>query len=303
MKKLTKETKVLFICLGISILLISLAIVSGVRGVIGQALVISIFIIVLPQFFMRHKRYMEIKEMEEKFPSFLRDLIESLMAGLSFPKAFMSVAQIYYGPLSVEIKKMANQLSWGIPLDKVLEHFSERIKSSKRMYLATKIIRESYLSGGDVVSTLDSLVEGQITLVEVKKERSSMLNQYVILMYVITFIFLVIIILINKLMIPMFGISPEFGGLTNPCAETENLLCAISQTVASGFFKIEKTHIAAYYVSLFFFISVIQSFFAGLVAGQISEGSLIAGLKHSLILVGVVVGVFFILVEIGLLGV
>lgn len=307
MKQLTTASKVFFICLGIAVLLISLAIASKIRGVIGQAVIISLFIIAVPQFFIRYKRYIEIKEMEEKFPSFLRDLIESLRAGLPFHKALISTSKVQYGSLSKEIKKMANQLSWGISLDKVLDQFSERIKSSKRMYLATKIIRESYFSGGDVFSTLNSLVEGQITLVEAGKEKTSTLNQYVILMYAISFIFLVIVIAINKLMIPMFEISQQVTefGLTNPCNTclgVECSICGMLQGVA-GIFKVEETHIAAYYISLFFFMSLVQSFFAGLVAGQISEGSMTAGIKHSLILVTIVVGMFFILTEIGLLGV
>lgn len=307
MKKLTRRAKILLISSIIGIVLVSLGIASGDPGVIGNFTIIAGMIVMVPQFFLRYQKYREIKEMEEKFPSFLRDLTETLTAGLPLHKALLSTSKIQYGPLSKEIKKMAHQLSWGIPLDKVLEQFAERIKSSKRMYFATKIIKESYFSGGDVNSTLNSLVESQILLSEAKKEKSSMLNQYVVLMYIISFLFLIIIVAINKLMIPMFELSEQVTefGLTNPCNVCMGIECAICgmfQGVATTLFDIEGTHIAAYYVSLFFFLSIVQSFFAGLVAGQISEGSVIAGLKHSLILVCIVFGMFSILVRIGLLG-
>jgi flagellar protein FlaJ len=309
MMKLTNRTKVLLTTILVAVFLISIGIISKDLGVLGNIIIISVFIILVPQFLIGYKKYRELKDMEEKFPTFLRDIAESLMAGLPLHKALIATSKIQYGPLSKEVNKMANQLSWGIPLDKVLEQFAERIKSSKRMYLATNIIKESYFSGGDVNSTLDALVEGQITLSEAGKEKSSMLNQYVILMYAITFLFLIIIVFINKLMIPMFQLSQQTAefGLKNPCTTCmpglECSVCSMFQSVATTVFGIEGTSIGAYYVSLFFFLSIVQSFFAGLVAGQISEGSAMAGLKHSLIMVGIVFGVFSILVRIGLLGV
>lgn len=306
--ELTRNSKVLLTSVIISVVLIGLGIFSHDPGVLGNFIIISLFVILVPQFLVRYRKYRELKEMEDKFPSFLRDLTESLTAGLPLHKALISVSNIQYGALSKEVNKMANQLSWGISLDKVLEQFSERIKLSKRMYLATKIIKESYFSGGDVKSTLNALVEGQITLSEASKEKSSMLNQYVILMYAITLLFLVIIVFINKLMIPMFQVSQQVTefGLKNPCDScmgVECSICVLFNGISTGIFNIEGTNISAYYVAIFFLLSIVQSFFAGLVAGQISEGSAIAGLKHSLILMAIVFGVFSILVRIGLLGV
>jgi hypothetical protein len=50
-------------------------------------------------------------------------------------------------------------------------------------------------------------------------------------------------------------------------------------------------------------MAVVQSVLSGLVAGQISEGSVKAGIKHSIILAGITVGMFYILVQMGLLGI
>jgi hypothetical protein len=45
-----------------------------------------------------------------------------------------------------------------------------------------------------------------------------------------------------------------------------------------------------------------QAIMGGLVAGQIGEDSIKAGFKHSIILLGVTIGAFFILVYLGLMG-
>jgi archaeal flagellar protein FlaJ len=306
MIKLSNRDKTLTTSILISITLITLGAISNDPGVLGNFIIISAFIILVPQFLIRYRIYRELRDMEDKFPSFLRDLTESLTAGLPLHKGIISVSRINYGPLSKEVNKMSNQISWGMPLDKVLDQFSERIKSSKRMYLATKIMKESHFSGGDIKSTLNSLVEGQILLSETSKEKSSMMSQYVVLMYAITILFLVIIVFINKLMVPMFQMSQQVTemGMTNPCNSCYGLECGICDVfgaVSSSIFNVEQDSISSYYISIFFFLSIVQSFFAGLVAGQISEGSVIAGLKHSLILVSMVFGVFSILVRIGLL--
>jgi multisubunit Na+/H+ antiporter MnhC subunit len=56
-------------------------------------------------------------------------------------------------------------------------------------------------------------------------------------------------------------------------------------------------------VSIFFLLSLIQAIFAGFVAGQVAEGSIRAGIKHSLILTAIVVGAYLLLFRIGLIGV
>ncbi len=308
MIKLTLTVKIFLISLVISAGLISLGIITADPGVLGNMIMLSTFILLSPMLLIRYKKYRGLKEMEEKYPTFLRNLIESLRAGLSFPKSIVAAGKIQYGPLSNEIKKMVNQISWGVPLDKILEQFAERIKSSKKMYFSTKIIKESYLSGGDVVSTMESVAESQSLLIDAEKERGSLLNQYVVLMYVIAFIFILIVVSLNKLMIPIFASSQQVEefGMVNPCnvcTGTECSICGLFRATSRGLFIEDPTSIGAYYTSLFFFMAIIQAIFSGMIAGEISESSIIAGLRHSLILASIVFGTFSIFVKIGLLGV
>jgi hypothetical protein len=50
-------------------------------------------------------------------------------------------------------------------------------------------------------------------------------------------------------------------------------------------------------------MALIQSILSGIIAGQISEGSVKAGIKHSIILAGVTVGAFMIMIQLGFLGI
>lgn len=306
--KLPRESKILLISLAISLGLFLFGILSGEGGVIGNVIILSTFIIVTPQLILRYEKFRRVKEIEEKFPLFLRDLTEAARSGVALHRALQSTSKVGYGELSKEIKKMSNQISWGMTLDKVLEQFSDRVKQSKRLFTATKIIIESYNSGGDIATTLESLADNSYVLEDSEKERTSLLSQYVLLMYAISFIFIVIVIVINRLLIPIFNqptTAGEFAALTNPCNTCLDFSCAICglfSGTAKYLFALDPTSIASYYVALFFFMSLIQSIFSGLVAGQISENSVTAGLKHSLILTAITFGSFYILTYLKLLG-
>lgn len=306
--KLGLEKKILIISLVISGSLISLGIATSNTGVIGNGIILSVFLIFIPLILFRYERVRALKEYEEKFPTFLRDVVESISSGMPFHQAIVISSRVDYGKLSKEVKKMSNQISWGMPLDKVLDQFTERVKKSKRLYMGLKTLRESYLTGGNVVPILESLAENLSILDDAQKERSSLLNEYVVLMYAITFIFLGILIAINNLMVPIFQITSVGGsellGLASPCRDNPNFICSIyvASSIYIFAFK-DPMGIAAYYTSIFFYMGVIVAIASGLVAGQISENSLTAGVKHSVIMAGVVIGAMLILKAAGILGV
>lgn len=309
--KLSRRLRFLLISTLVSSALISLSSLTRDIGIVGNAIILSTFVIATPQFFISYQSYRDLKEMEEKFPLFLRDLIENLRSGIAFHKTIIASSKINYGKLSEEVKKVAHQLTWGIPLDKALNQFATRLKNSKRLYTSIKIIRESFVSGGDVVSTLESVADNATLLQDSEKEKKSLLDQYVVLMYAISMIFIVIVVMINRLLIPIFQVSSEslVGGnigLANPCDSCAGFtcnVCGLFEGTSQIYFSINPSTSASYYTSLFFYMALVQSLFSGLVAGQISENSIIAGLKHSLILVGITMGSFSILVKLKLMGV
>ena len=305
-----EEGRVLAITIITSMVLLSLASLARNYGVLANAILLATFIIAVPQFLMMYDRYRIIKEMEEKFPLFLRDVIETLLSGMPLHTAVISASSSDYGKLTPEVKKMATQLTWGMPMDKVLDQFAQRMRSSKRLFTSVKIIQESYLSGGDIASTLDAVSDNASLLEDAQKERGSLLNQYVILMYAISLIFIAIAVAINNLMMPIFKVTAATAGgvvlgIGNPCGNCYGMMCAICglySGTASLIFSVDPDSIAAYYISLFFYMSLIQSAFSGLVAGQISENSVKAGIKHSLIMVAITFGTFYFLIYFGFLG-
>jgi flagellar protein FlaJ len=304
------EKKIKIIVLTISTILMVFGYLTRDVGVFANTLIISTFIIFSTFAFFEYEHYRQWKEMEEKLPIFLHDLTENLSSGISLPRAIKVVSKNDYGSLNVLVKYLANQISWNVPIHKVLDRAAEKYKKNKKISTALKILREAYVSGGNTVAVLTTLSESLEMLQQIEKERKSILNQYTLMIYAISFIFLGVVVMISKLLLPIFanptitGMGGSFG-IVDPCSSCFGASCNIC-----GFFALMAYNLFGlptgktyYYVSIFFILSVVQAVFAGLVAGQVSEGSPKAGIKHSLILLSVVVGAYLLLFRIGLIGV
>ena len=304
------EKKIKIIVLTISTILMVFGYLTRDVGVFANMLIISTFIIFSTFAFFEYEHYRQWKEMEEKLPIFLHDLTENLSSGISLPRAIKLVSRNDYGSLNVIVKYLANQISWNVPIHKVLDRAAEKYKKNKKISTALKILREAYVSGGNTVAVLTTLSESLEMLQQIEKERKSILNQYTLIIYAISFIFLGVVVMISKLLLPIFanpkiaGMGESFG-IVDPCSScfgTSCNICGFFALMAYNLFGLSQDK-PYYYVSIFFILSVVQAVFAGLVAGQVSEGSPKAGIKHSLILLSVVVGAYLLLFRIGLIGV
>ncbi len=312
--EMNNRLKTLVTTLIISLLIIIIGLLIGDIGIIGNFIILSVLIISIPQVLMSYIEYKDIKEMETKFPFFLRDLTESIRSGMPLHKAIINAGKVDYGKLNKEVRKMAHQLTWGVNIIKVFEQAEKRLKSSDIMSKNMRIIIETYKTGGEIDKTLDAISNAILTLQETQNERKSTLNQYVVAMYAITYIFIGIIVGISKLLIPIFSSSTgaTIGALGtimgNPCesclymVQTSCFPCYMYFNICT-MLGANKETIGCYYLGLFFSMIIVQSICGGLVAGQISEGSVKAGIKHSLILLTTSFGIVFILVRLGMLGV
>jgi flagellar protein FlaJ len=224
-----------------------------------------------PYLLFQYQKYQRLKKIEEALPGFLRDITESHRSGISLPQAIIGRSRTDYGELSPEVKIMSAQLSWGIPFPDVLENFSLKMKGSAYIQRSMAIIMEAYRSGGDISEAMESVAQNARILKDLEADRSSKLSQQVMIMYVIFFIFLGMLIALHKILTPLFslGQASELGG---------------------GFMQL--SYGPSYYRTLFFHMVLIQAFFNGILAGQLGEGSVVAGLKHSAVMLGVALLVF-----------
>ena len=73
--------------------------------------------------------YRRIYKIDSVFPDFVRDLAASRRAGMTFTNAILFTSKGNYGFLSDEIKRIAQQISWGSSVEDALRAFAKRINT------------------------------------------------------------------------------------------------------------------------------------------------------------------------------
>src|SRR3989344_8974655 len=128
-----KQNHILIISAGAFVAcLVLAALLYSYSFIISANLVIlGIVSLTMPYSIYKFFEFKKVREYERKFPAFLRDVADSQRAGLSFIQAMQLAGKNDYGDLNREIKKVNNQLSWNVPLEKVIDSFAKRMYGSK----------------------------------------------------------------------------------------------------------------------------------------------------------------------------
>lgn len=289
----------------------------GDTSLLAVTTLLAIVVGATPYFLYNYFRFKHIRDMEDQLPNFLRDLVEAVRSGMNLSAAIEQTSHADYGRLSAEIKKMHYQMTWGVPFDEALLAFARRLRESDLINRSVRIIIEARKSGGDVSAIMETIAADAAIIKEADKERKAKTSQQVFVMYLIYFMFIVIVISLTRILVPIGELSglATVGGLTGG-AGTETLgitaggPCAGSPTGATGavcgfFGAIARvfglgTGIEAYYRALFLSMILVQGVFSGLMAGQIGEDSVFAGVKHSMILTALGFSVFMLSFKLGL---
>lgn len=206
------------------------------------------------------------REKEEMFLEFSRNLVESVKSGTPVSKSIINVRAKSYGPLTPHVVKLANQIELGIPVKRALSTFAEDI-GSKVVKRAVTLITEAEKSGGNIEVILESVAKSVAEVDSLRKERKVAVYNLVVQGYVIFLIFLITVIIIQFKILP---ITSEM-----PATEATGELGGIISTEAVSPEELSNS---------FLYLLLAQGFFAGIVIGKLSEGSIKPGLKHSFIL-------------------
>jgi len=208
------------------------------------------------------------KENNEMFLEFSRNLVESVKAGTPVSRSIINLQEKNYGVLTPHIKKLANQISLGIPVRESLRIFARDI-NSPAITRAIMLISEAEKAGGEIEKILESVAKSVSETETLKKERKAAVSSLVIQGYIIFLIFIVIMLVLQFKILPLtasFSTLPG-GGF-------------------GGDISIQPTSLSPEELaSPFLYLLIAQGLFAGLVIGKLAEGSIKAGIKHSFIMV------------------
>tara|TARA_Y100000034_G_C6859593_1_gene391052 strand:- start:532 stop:1368 length:837 start_codon:yes stop_codon:yes gene_type:complete len=234
------------------------------------AVIISLVLSALPIFlrFMEHNKKQKLIEVE--WLEYIRGLVEGVKSGLPIPQSILNLKDKDYGYLNKHIKKLANQVEWGIPVTDAFTIFANDT-DNKVIKRSVVILTQAEKSGGNMVDVLDSVVNSVVSVNVLKAERKSSTYSQIVQGYIVFFIFIGIMLVLEVKLVPM--IQGMVGGLQGGAS-------GVGFLEGAGESKVELN-----FKQIFLSLILIQGLFAGLMIGKFSEGSIKYGVKHSAALV------------------
>ena len=238
-------------------------------------------------------RVKEQKELESRFPEFVRNLVSSIQSGMPVSRSIIQASKTDYGSLTPFVVKLANQVEWAIPVHKALLNFANETDNGViKRSIATVI--EAERSGGNMADVLETITTSVIEIKRIKLERRASIHSQLVQSYIIFIVFLGVMIVIQNLLIPYISEigagDMSSGGLVGATDTAEtNALSGVLQKVEVDYstFSSFFVSVGSWFTSIrgvFLLLACIQALFAGLVLGKLAEGDFKAGAKHSFIL-------------------
>ena len=259
---------------GLMIIIISLIFFSQEKDrnlllfLVGIASTIIAFPFII-QLAVENKRELKISEM---FLEFSRNLAESVNTGTPISKSIINMRNKNYGALSPYIQKLANQISIGIPVNQAMQNFAYDVNNPV-ITRAITLIREAEKAGGEIDYILESAAKSIAEVEKLKKERKAAIYSLVVQGYIIFFIFIGIMLVMEFKILPLTSGISQIGGLSGDFSSV-----ARGETSAASTTSIEDLS------NPFLYLLLAQGFFAGLTIGKLAEGTMKAGIKHSFIM-------------------
>jgi len=241
--------------------------------VVDDHIMIALLIVLVPYAVFYELWRRNILGMESLIPDFLERMAGINQVGLTIAQAIGIMVNTNLGLLSYEIRRIKRDIDWGGSFSDALMRFENRVRTPLIARTVTLITKASQMSGsiGDVLSISASDAKMSDIL---KRERLSDMFIYTAIIYLAFFVFLFVVGVITNQFMPILSEINTEGIPTG--------------TALSGF-----SAVSLYATERLMYHGVVaQAVFSGLIAGQMGEGSVRAGIKHACIMLVITLFVF-----------
>jgi len=218
---------------------------------IDDLAVFAVLICIVPLAILDFKEQSRIKNLENALPNFFRDLAGMNDSGMTLPNAVHIVSSAEYGTLTPHIRKLDNEMSWGVGFVEALYRFGKGL-GTNLSDRSVDLIAKASRAGGDISEVLRAAAKDTFEVVNLKQERANNMIIYVVIVLVAFAVFcFVIAILVSSFLTTMAvaGAKATASG-------------------ATGFGGIIDLFL---YKRLFAHAAMLQGFFSGQHSGSLSE--------------------------------
>lgn len=234
----------------------------------------STLIVVLPFGLARRQYTARLRSIDRVVPDLFTRLASLNQAGVEIVDAIEQVRHGNLGPLTPELNRLWTDIQFGADVETALRRF-ERRTGSPSVRRAMTLISKGLTASGNLGPVLRIAADEARRVHSLKRQREQEMSIYLVIIYLAFLVFLTIVFVLIVTFIPAIPSQAalESSGLGGAAA-------GITQAQASQ------------YQILLFHASLVQAIFSGLIAGQMSQGSVRDGAIHVVILVAIAYGLF-----------
>ncbi len=205
-----------------------------------------------------------VNNIEDHIPEFLRELADMTDIGLTLPDAIQRIATAKLGLLSSELSHVSRDVKSGAYVNSALVRMENRIGVVSVKRAISLLVKASEITSNLRGIFLIAIVDFEHYL-KMKRERSNTAIVYVMIIYLSFGIYLYTAFQLNGPFMSSFSMY--------------NLNFNLAQNVTD-----------------MFRIGIILGLFSGIMAGQFSSNSILAGFKHSIVLLAAATAMFVFIV-------
>ena len=234
-------------------------------GVMDDHIVIALLIVLIPYAIFYEIWSRKVLGIQALIPDFLERMSGINQVGLTIAQAIAIMVNTNLGLLSYEIRRIKRDMEWGANFTEALMRFEERVSTPSIARTVTLITKASEMSGQ--INEVLSIASSDAKMSEVlKRERLSEMFIYTAIVYLSFFVFLFVVAVLTTQFLPVLA-TVSLSGVPQTGA-----LAGLGSIPIVTFGR------------LLYHACLIQALFSGLIAGQMGESSLAAGVKHSCVL-------------------
>jgi flagellar protein FlaJ len=267
-----KPVNTLLVTGPIVLIYLTITLIGGIKSpnlvdLMDDPIVYSFYILAIPLLIFHERKKGWEEKIQSQFPDFLKKLASTNETGMTLRDSIKLMTRTDMG-MSKEIKKIYNDIDWALTINEALRRFANRVRThvvARSITLVTKANESS----GDIGEVLNVAARDAAAEQELKNERRVSMFIYLVIIYISFLVFVGIIYVISSTFL-------------------EQMVKAGERVTTSGAravpMSLSRAGLADYN-RIFFHGALIQGASSGLIAGVMGEGSVLSGLKHSVIMV------------------
>jgi flagellar protein FlaJ len=225
---------------------------------LDHILVFAVLIAIIPYSIDAYFRKKLLKKRELAFSDFLFKLSELMRGGIDPIKGVIDLSTTDLGAIGGNVKGAASAMILGHSFADAMNDMAAALKSRLISKYINLLIQAAY-TGGAVADLLRRTSEDMRTVIGIEREKDGNLKQYVVIFYLAQGIIVMLVYILSASLLPLIqGVGMEILG-------------------GSGVSDID-------FERGFFHMIMLNALLGGIIVGQITEGEMKHGLKHSAIL-------------------